>query len=176
MIATLEPRSPLDQWRQRLGGRRHRRAQLRPLAAMGYLANGPVIDGLVEVEKLTIILLYDEPIRPGHCALRLAGYSGSRVPWGVRFGGPGGDLDLPVRVDYSRPFTASDHAAWEREYAACVEIADPLFLAGRDPRVPPGAVSLLQSWDDEDWFLNWDRPLQEEEPGFAEGKEAQHVG
>ena len=44
MIATLEPPSPLDQWRQRFGGRR-RRTQPRPLAAMGYLANGPVIDG-----------------------------------------------------------------------------------------------------------------------------------
>ena len=37
----------------RLGGR-HRRSQPRPLAALGYLANGPVIDGLIEVEKLTI--------------------------------------------------------------------------------------------------------------------------
>jgi hypothetical protein len=58
------------------------------MAALGYLVNGPVIGGLIELEKLTIILLYDAPIRPGHCALRLAGYSGSRVPWGVRFGGP----------------------------------------------------------------------------------------
>ena len=87
MIATLEPPSPLDQWRQRLGGRR-RRAQPRPLAAMGYMANGPVIDGLIEVEKLSLIILYDAQLHAGHFALRLAGYSGSRVPWGVRFGGP----------------------------------------------------------------------------------------
>jgi hypothetical protein len=88
MIATLEPLSPLDQWRHRLGGRRRRRAQPRPLAALGYLANGPVTEGLIEVEKLTIAILYDEPIRAGHCALRLAGYLGSRIPWGVHFGGP----------------------------------------------------------------------------------------
>jgi hypothetical protein len=88
MIATCEQPSPLDQWRKRLGGRRYRRTEPRPLAALGYLANGPVIDGLVEVENLTILLLYDALIRPGHCALRLAGYFGSRVPWGVRFGGP----------------------------------------------------------------------------------------
>ena len=88
MIATLEPRSPLDLWRQRLGGR-CRRTQPRPLAAMGYLLGGRATDGLIEVEKLTIVLVYDEQIRPGHCALRLAGYSGKRVPWGVRFGGPG---------------------------------------------------------------------------------------
>jgi hypothetical protein len=88
MIATCEHPSPLDQWRNRLGGRRYRHTEPRPLAALGYRANGPVIDGLVEVENLDIILLYDVQLRPGHCALRLAGYSGSRIPWGVRFGGP----------------------------------------------------------------------------------------
>ena len=87
MIVTSQP-TPLDQWRQHLG-RRHRRAQPRPLAAMGYLTDGPVIDGLVEIEKLTLVLLYDHLIRPDYCALRLAGYSGSRVPWGVCFGGRG---------------------------------------------------------------------------------------
>jgi hypothetical protein len=55
---------------------------------MGYMANGPVIDGLVEVENLHIVILYDEQLRPGYCALRLVGYSGSRIPWGVRFGAP----------------------------------------------------------------------------------------
>ena len=54
---------------------------------MGHLINGPVLDGLIEVENLTIVILWDEEIRPGHCALRLAGYAGNRVPWGVRFGG-----------------------------------------------------------------------------------------
>jgi hypothetical protein len=76
----------LDQWRQRLGGRR-RRTQPQSLAATGYLINGPVLDSLIEVENLTIVILWDEEIRPGHCALRLAGYAGNRVPWGVRFGG-----------------------------------------------------------------------------------------
>ena len=47
-----------------------------------------MIDGLDRSREPDIVLLYDEPLRPGHCALRLAGYSGSRVPWGVRFGGP----------------------------------------------------------------------------------------
>jgi len=87
MIATLEP-SPLDYWRQRLGGRRHRHAQPRPLAAMGYLANGPVVGGLIEVEKLAIVILYNDPIGPGQFALRLAGFVGDRVPWGVKWGGP----------------------------------------------------------------------------------------
>ena len=80
--------SPLDQWRQRLGGRRGFHAQPRPMAALGCLANGPVIEGLIEIEKLTTVLLYDEPTDKGRLALRLVGYSASRVPWGVRFGGP----------------------------------------------------------------------------------------
>ncbi len=89
--------------------------------------------------------------------------------------GPGGDVDLPVRVDYTRPFAASDHAAWKQEYAACVETTDLFFLPERHPHLPAGAVSVLEPWDDEDWFLSWDRPFQEEEPGFADRKEPHHV-
>jgi len=85
MIATSQP-TPLEQWRHHLGGR-YRRSQPRPVAALGYLTDGPVVDGLVEVENLTLVLLFDELIRPRQCALRLAGYCGQRVPWGVRFGG-----------------------------------------------------------------------------------------
>jgi hypothetical protein len=132
MIATLESPSLLDQWRQRLGGRRHRRAQPRPLAALGYLANGPVIDGLIEVEKLCIVILCDELVRPGHCALRLAGYSASRVPWGVRFGGPENcrffkDLRLqPVpggrgyRLDLASTELLQLGLALERELDRCI--------------------------------------------------------
>ena len=47
-----------------------------------------MIDGLIEIEKLLTVLLYDEPTDKGRLALRLVGYSASRVPWGVRFGGP----------------------------------------------------------------------------------------
>ena len=89
MIATLAPPSPLDQWRRRFDGRR-RRTEPRPIASMGCLTDGPVVDNLIEIEKLTLVLLYDDTIRSGHCALRLAGYSGSRVPRGVRFGGQAG--------------------------------------------------------------------------------------
>ena len=39
--------------------------------------------------------------------------------------GPGGDIELPVHVDYSRPFAASDHAAWLAEYQAHVEMPEP---------------------------------------------------
>jgi proteasome lid subunit RPN8/RPN11 len=32
--------------------------------------------------------------------------------------GPGGAVAIPVEVDYSMPFSAADHAAWEAEYQA----------------------------------------------------------
>ena len=38
-----------------------------------------------------------------------------------------GDVDLPVTVDYNRPFAASDHAAWTEEYAANVRPEMPRF-------------------------------------------------
>ena len=34
--------------------------------------------------------------------------------------GPGGAIDIPVAVDYCRPFAASDEATWEQEYLANV--------------------------------------------------------
>jgi hypothetical protein len=72
-----------------LGGKSRFHARPRPLAAMGYVVNGPVIDGLIDVEDLHIVILCDEQFRRGQCALRLAGFSVSRIPWGIRFGGPG---------------------------------------------------------------------------------------
>ena len=86
MIATLQP-APLDQWRQRFGGRRRRNQHPRRLAALGYLAHGPVLEGLVEIEKLVLVVLYDAPSGHEQHAVRLAGYDGARVPWGVRWGG-----------------------------------------------------------------------------------------
>ena len=43
--------------------------------------------------------------------------------------GPGGDIELPVQVDYTRPFAASDHEAWLAEYQANVEFWEALPLA-----------------------------------------------
>ena len=86
MIATVQP-TPLDAWRRRFGGERRRLDHLRHAAALGHLVDGPVIDGLVEVGKLTLIILYADRVRPGPDALRLAGFSGTPVPWGVRWGG-----------------------------------------------------------------------------------------
>ncbi|GJM24709.1 MAG: hypothetical protein DHS20C16_11240 [Phycisphaerae bacterium] len=44
--------------------------------------------------------------------------------------GPGGSMDIPVAVDFSTPFTASDHIAWQREYEQSVYI-EPLVTRNR---------------------------------------------
>ena len=38
--------------------------------------------------------------------------------------GPGGALEIPVRVDYGQPFAGTDVAAWEQEYMANVVVAN----------------------------------------------------
>jgi proteasome lid subunit RPN8/RPN11 len=45
------------------------------------------------------------------------GQSYARLRFSV---GPGGAITIPVSVDYSRPFAASDFASWAREYATNV--------------------------------------------------------
>jgi hypothetical protein len=87
MIAPQEP-TLLDQWRERIGRRRRWNSQPRPLAALSYLTNGPVIEDLIEIDHLVLVALFDDPTDRGGHALRVAGFSAARVPWGVRWGGP----------------------------------------------------------------------------------------
>src|SRR5262249_22490586 len=80
--------------------------------------------------------------------------------------GPGGIIELPVHVDYSQPFAASDHAAWLAEYQANVE--HPQML----PLDPLDTISLRDPYDD-DWLFGWDVPL--DEGGFTDRKEHSRV-
>ena len=38
--------------------------------------------------------------------------------------GPGGQIEIPVRIDYARPFPAADPESWLREYERCVHAMD----------------------------------------------------
>jgi hypothetical protein len=50
--------------------------------------------------------------------------------WRIRFqAGPGGQVILPVRVDYKRPFVGSDHDAWRHEYDRCVRPVEEVCTA-----------------------------------------------
>jgi len=87
-MAAVSQSSLIARWQHRFRGRRRNRAQPGPLAALGYLVNGAVVDGLVEIENLVLVVLYEEATDSGRLALRLAGFGGARMPWGVMWGGP----------------------------------------------------------------------------------------
>jgi hypothetical protein len=54
---------------------------------MGYLAEVPVVNGLIDVERLVFVFLQHEDA-PAPC-LRLRAFRGGRIPWGVMWGGAG---------------------------------------------------------------------------------------
>ena len=62
--------------------------------------------------------------------------------------GPGGDLNLPVQVDYSQPFAASDHAAWLQKYQQHVTVET--FTSGPHLLQPAGSAAAA-AWAREPW-------------------------
>lgn len=66
--------------------------------------------------------------------------------------GPGGQMEIPVAVDYSLAFLASDVESWESEYLANVTIIDP-FLQ----EIPFG----VEHWPDEEFGHLWPEDLAE---------------
>ena len=90
MLSNVEP-SLSDLWRRQIGHRHHNRDP-RPLAALGYLTNGPVIEDLIEIDKLVLVVVHDETATRGNTMARVAGYSGCPIPWGIRWGGADGSL------------------------------------------------------------------------------------
>jgi len=83
-------------------------------------------------------------------------------------------MELPVGVDYSRPFAGSDHAAWEEECLATVQVEEPPIFTRSNLEPLPSRAAAIDPWD-EDWFLAGDRPSREGEPGFAQKKEPVHA-
>jgi len=75
--------------------------------------------------------------------------------------GPGGALEIPVRIDYRRPFAGADVDGWERAYATNV-IAEVPLLAGEQLGLDGFAEErLFGRWDADDLF-----ELGEELPMF----------
>lgn len=88
--------------------------------------------------------------------------------------GPGAEVQLPVEVDFSRPFDGSDEDQWQAEYEACVEemvlaqvrpVRRPLFshqeLAEDRPLLEPSArdwpegESPQDQWTQDEWYEAW---------------------
>jgi len=67
---------------------------------------------------------------------------GGRTYARLRFGaGPGGQVALPVEIDFSRPFPAAAPAAWEEAYRQCVKLEAP------EPCQPLGSLGDLPRHD-----------------------------
>ena len=60
--------------------------------------------------------------------------------------GPGGGLRIPVTVDWSRPFAASDWPGWEQDYVQRVRHRE--FRANDWFAEQAGPVSVSEMWDD----------------------------
>lgn len=80
--------------------------------------------------------------------------------------GPGGDIELPVQVDYAQPFAASDHEAWLAEYQANVDFFQLVALSPSEPAASRDPF-------DDDWLFGWELPF--EEGGFIDKKEHSHA-
>lgn len=79
--------------------------------------------------------------------------------------GPSGSLEIPAEVDFTEPFTQSQHEAWEEEYAACVQ-PEPLLVSRNSLDSTEGPWDLddvladpvpqqLDAWDEVE--SNWPR-------------------
>jgi len=84
--------------------------------------------------------------------------------------GPGASIEIPVEVDFNRPFSGSDWEAWEKEYVANVQAAfeGPLAAAGvtRSGDLPPS-----------DWLDEWDQytdPDADPEIAYIQETETAH--
>jgi hypothetical protein len=78
--------------------------------------------------------------------------------------GPCGSLELPVEVDFSQPFSASDDAAWEQEYLENVTADLPMSRRMDDllwePRRGPFDDEVPGAWQDA-WYRYTDQEFQE---------------
>jgi len=82
--------------------------------------------------------------------------------------GPGGEIEIPVAVDWSRPFAGSDWDAWEVEYCENVAEEEVKLLASRN------ALALDNPWwDEEAEFLDaWEEYVQ---PSNGESYESKQL-
>jgi hypothetical protein len=81
--------------------------------------------------------------------LARGGQSYARLEFHV---GPGGSVLLPVEVDYSRPFPASDHAAWHEAYLQNVRVEEWPRVAGPSSHLEPCELATVtdkrELWDE----------------------------
>jgi hypothetical protein len=82
---------------------------------------------------------------------------GQSYAW-LRFNvGPGAELQLPVEIDYSRPFDGCDIEAWEAEYFTNVQPQQPVRKPNTLTDLDADSVTALPSPVDpaDDWYESW---------------------
>jgi proteasome lid subunit RPN8/RPN11 len=105
-----------------------------------------------EVDEETFIRAFGRSDWAVMFIIARGGESYARLRFNV---GPGGALEIPVSVDYGRPFDGSDEASWEREYQANVVHVSPMFIDDdffRSDRFDDG---LFQAQWDDVWGPSW---------------------
>ncbi len=78
--------------------------------------------------------------------------------------GPGGELRIPVKVDWTAPFGASDHAAWNDEYQTCVRQPLPLPTHIQTPDDPERFLDADWPWPEWERFEHESQPLPSPQP------------
>ncbi|QDU94480.1 hypothetical protein Pla8534_22710 [Lignipirellula cremea] len=78
--------------------------------------------------------------------------------------GPGGEIEIPITVDYSRPFEGSDRYAWEQEYGTNVLPEPPIRAANaRRRRSAQPASTRLDDETENEFQDAWFDYLEDEE-------------
>ena len=77
----------LHRWSRQVAAR-HNSTRMDQLhrAALGYVTRERDDGGLIALEQLTFVVVSLEPSQHGRQSIRVAGFSGSCVPWGVLWG------------------------------------------------------------------------------------------
>lgn len=67
--------------------------------------------------------------------------------------GPGGVLELPVEVDYSHPFAASDWSNWDKEYLQAVQVLPEFSIGLKSETAKGNQAPTPFQYDNEDLAL-----------------------
>ncbi len=86
--------------------------------------------------------------------LARGGQSYARLRFNI---GPGGEMPIPVSVDYSRPFAGSNHDAWREEYLTNVYQEECFILDERQTHPSQNGEKnrFVPSAADDGWFDEW---------------------
>lgn len=166
-MAAADAASLVVRWRRQLADcSRRQDPRIQGLAALGYLANGPVQHGFIDIEHLVLVVLHAAPARR---ELPLVGFSAEPVEWGVAWGGP---MRNPFFKDLALEPSDGAHGrrldlSRSRLIELGLQLERDLRRAGRSRRLPlRRRVALPRLWAGV--RITDARSLQGDGPEFAE--------